>query len=160
MFGTVNTPELNKMYAVNPVETNFKNIHLKTDSRPISLKSHKSTQIKRSLKDGVGSKINSILNQNQRRAYQMAVEGKSVFFSGGAGTGKSFVMKEIIQALKNLHKGKGQVVVTGTFISLISLNNKCSSNRDWCRKCWRLHSSFICRPEGRNLKTVGGHQTR
>lgn len=33
----------------------------------------------------------------------MARNGKSFFFTGAAGTGKSFVLKEIVKALKDKH---------------------------------------------------------
>jgi ATP-dependent DNA helicase PIF1 len=39
------------------------------------------------------------LSPEQRRVFNLAVAGHSLFFSGGAGTGKSFVLRKILEAL-------------------------------------------------------------
>ena len=53
------------------------------------------------------------LNSEQRQAVALASEGKNVFLTGGAGTGKSFTLVHVITALQQLH-GKGSVFVTGS----------------------------------------------
>mmetsp|Transcript_39176 Transcript_39176/g.63533 ORF Transcript_39176/g.63533 Transcript_39176/m.63533 type:complete len:560 (+) Transcript_39176:243-1922(+) len=47
----------------------------------------------------------------QRRAVCEADRGEHLFITGGAGTGKSFVLNEVIKSLKDLH-GKDAVAVT------------------------------------------------
>lgn len=48
------------------------------------------------------------LNEEQRKIYDMTMEGKNIFITGGAGTGKSFLLKRIIHAME---KKKMNVVV-------------------------------------------------
>ncbi len=44
---------------------------------------------------------------------QLAREGESFFLTGGAGTGKSFTLKRIISALREVH-GEYGVYITGS----------------------------------------------
>lgn len=55
----------------------------------------------------------SSLNQQQRSAVHAASAGESFFLTGGAGTGKSFTLSHIVQALEGLHGQRG-VFVTGS----------------------------------------------
>ncbi|KAH9834817.1 PIF1-like helicase-domain-containing protein [Rhodofomes roseus] len=51
------------------------------------------------------------LNDEQRKILQMVVdEGKNVFFTGAAGTGKSLLLRAIISALRRKHAKKAEVV--------------------------------------------------
>lgn len=54
-----------------------------------------------------------ILSAEQERVLQLALQGKSIFFTGSAGTGKSVLLKAIIKQLKKMH-GAGQVAVTAS----------------------------------------------
>lgn len=45
------------------------------------------------------AKVAEVLNDEQQKVYQACVGGKNVFFTGSAGTGKSFLLKKIISAL-------------------------------------------------------------
>lgn len=54
-----------------------------------------------------------ILSAEQERVLQLALQGKSIFFTGSAGTGKSVLLKAIIKQLKN-RKDKGSVAVTAS----------------------------------------------
>lgn len=61
--------------------------------------------------------VNKIfLSQEQRRVLQMVVdEGKNVFFTGSAGTGKSVLLREIIKDLRRKHeKRPDSVAVTAS----------------------------------------------
>jgi ATP-dependent DNA helicase PIF1 len=53
------------------------------------------------------------LTQEQRQAALMAIEGKSIFISGAAGTGKSHVSKYIIQSLQRQNKKVSPTAPTG-----------------------------------------------
>jgi ATP-dependent DNA helicase PIF1 len=68
-------------------------------------------------------KFTSLLNEEQKKVFYLAVKDRaSLFFTGAAGTGKSFLLKKIIAALK-LHYGKEKVAVTAlTGIAAININ--------------------------------------
>ncbi|KAM9919655.1 hypothetical protein OXX59_007781 [Metschnikowia pulcherrima] len=53
------------------------------------------------------------LSKEQNHVLELAVRGKSIFFTGSAGTGKSILLKSIIKALKS-KKGPGSVAVTAS----------------------------------------------
>ena len=53
------------------------------------------------------------LNEEQKRLVKIATEGKSVFFTGSAGTGKSFVLKIIVEELQKKY-GYGSVFITAS----------------------------------------------
>ncbi|KAF8001006.1 hypothetical protein HF325_004795 [Metschnikowia pulcherrima] len=53
------------------------------------------------------------LSKEQNHVLELAVRGKSIFFTGSAGTGKSILLKSIIKALKS-KKGPGLVAVTAS----------------------------------------------
>lgn len=46
----------------------------------------------------------SLLSDEQRAALQVALDGVSFFFTGSAGTGKSFLLKEMITQLRRKHR--------------------------------------------------------
>ena len=56
---------------------------------------------------------NSELNSEQKLIKKLVLKGESVFFTGSAGTGKSFLLKEIITALQKKY-GKSKVGITST----------------------------------------------
>ena len=68
-------------------------------------------------------KFTSLLNEEQKKVFYLAVKDRaSLFFTGAAGTGKSFLLKKIIAALK-LHYGKEKVAVTAlTGIAAVNIN--------------------------------------
>lgn len=47
----------------------------------------------------LSARMEQVLNEEQTQVYQACLAGKSVFFTGSAGTGKSFLLKKIISAL-------------------------------------------------------------
>ncbi|EFA81412.1 DNA helicase [Heterostelium album PN500] len=47
--------------------------------------------------------ISELLSKEQRNVVQLALDGNSIFFTGSAGTGKSFVLREIVNVLRVLH---------------------------------------------------------
>ncbi|GAM19367.1 hypothetical protein SAMD00019534_025420 [Acytostelium subglobosum LB1] len=55
---------------------------------------------KRSIED---IKISETLSPEQRHVVDLVLGGSSIFFTGSAGTGKTYVLREIIQALRFLH---------------------------------------------------------
>lgn len=54
-----------------------------------------------------------VLSAEQERVLQLALQGKSIFFTGSAGTGKSILLKAIIKQLKKKYD-TGQVAVTAS----------------------------------------------
>lgn len=54
-----------------------------------------------------------LLSQEQEYVRHLALQGKSMFFTGSAGTGKSVLLRQIIKDLKALH-GPGTVAVTAS----------------------------------------------
>lgn len=59
------------------------------------------------------NKLKDFLNEEQRKVYNLAIQKKNVFFTGSAGTGKSFLLQRIICSLENLW-GKEKVAITAT----------------------------------------------
>jgi ATP-dependent DNA helicase PIF1 len=58
------------------------------------------------------NELTSSLNEEQTKAFNLAVrERKNLFFTGAAGSGKSFLLKKIITALR-LQYGEKKVAVT------------------------------------------------
>ena len=62
----------------------------------------------------------SELNNEQQLAFQKAMSGKSIFLTGNAGTGKSFVLRKIIKALKAT--GTRVLVSAPTGIAAVNVN--------------------------------------
>lgn len=54
-----------------------------------------------------------LLSREQQRVIDLALKGKSLFFTGSAGTGKSVLLKEMIKALKQKYM-PGEVAVTAS----------------------------------------------
>lgn len=54
-----------------------------------------------------------ILSAEQEKVLRLAAEGKSIFFTGSAGTGKSVLLRAIIKRLKDIHP-PGTVAVTAS----------------------------------------------
>lgn len=59
------------------------------------------------------------MNQGQQRAYNLALSGHNIFITGSAGTGKSFLLKEIIKGLQ-IVKTVAVTASTGTAAHLIN----------------------------------------
>ena len=51
---------------------------------------------------------NAGLDPDQRRALSVALSGRSLFLTGGAGVGKSFTLRRIVGALQQRHGGEDQ----------------------------------------------------
>lgn len=63
------------------------------------------------------------LSTEQRRVLDLVVEqGKSVFFTGSAGTGKSVLMREIIKVLRDRHRREGDRVAVTASTGLAACN--------------------------------------
>lgn len=64
-----------------------------------------------------------ILSSEQRNVLNMVVDqGRSVFFTGSAGTGKSVLLREIIRALKKKWAGKGDAVAVTASTGIAACN--------------------------------------
>ena len=62
---------------------------------------------------GVGAPTTTVTAEQQRVIDRVLDEGKSVFFTGAAGTGKSFLLRALIRRLGELGRGDS-TFVTGT----------------------------------------------
>jgi ATP-dependent DNA helicase PIF1 len=59
------------------------------------------------------NKLKDFLNEEQKKVYNLVIQKKNIFFTGSAGTGKSFLLQRIIRSLENL-QGKEKVAITAT----------------------------------------------
>lgn len=64
--------------------------------------------------------ISQAMNEEQQQVFKSCVSGKSVFFTGSAGTGKSFLLKKIISSLPP--DGTVATASTGVAACLIGKN--------------------------------------
>lgn len=83
------------------------------------------------------------LNKEQQSAYAMAMSGKPLFITGGAGTGKSHTLRMIVEGLKR--NGKAVIVCsyTGTAASLIGGST--------IHKVFRFPTSACITPKNRSI---------
>jgi ATP-dependent DNA helicase PIF1 len=65
-------------------------------------------------------KIIDELSPEQERALQYALDGHSLFITGPGGTGKTFLIRKIVNALRLKHKIVGVTALTGTAASLMT----------------------------------------
>lgn len=72
--------------------------------------------------------LHSSLSSGQRKIVERALAGESFFFTGAAGTGKSFVLKEIIRVLKMHYDDDEVQVVAPTGMAALELGG------------WTIHS--------------------
>ncbi|GAA5896098.1 DEAD/DEAH box helicase [Sporobolomyces salmoneus] len=64
-----------------------------------------------------------ILSPEQQMVHKLVVDdGKSVFFTGSAGTGKSVLLREIISSLKRKHKGNADAVAVTASTGMAACN--------------------------------------
>ncbi|GME78004.1 unnamed protein product [Ambrosiozyma monospora] len=54
-----------------------------------------------------------VLSEEQNKVIELALQGKSIFYTGSAGTGKSLLLRSLIKTLKQTHE-KGGVAVTAS----------------------------------------------
>lgn len=62
------------------------------------------------------------LGQDQKRALKAALDGRNLFFTGAAGTGKSYLMHVIISQLNMLHRGRSNAVAVCATTGLAAIN--------------------------------------
>jgi ATP-dependent DNA helicase PIF1 len=62
---------------------------------------------------------NIILSEEQQKGFEIAKDGKNIFITGIAGTGKSFLLKKIIKYFENNEKNIGVTSSTGVSALLI-----------------------------------------
>lgn len=55
--------------------------------------------------------LDKSLNEEQRKVYNLVIQKKNIFFTGSAGTGKSFLLQRIIHYLEKT-QGKNKIAVT------------------------------------------------
>ena len=69
------------------------------------------------------AELASLLNEEQKRVFYLAVRDRvNLFFTGAAGTGKSFLLKKIITALRLLYGEKKVAVTALTGIAATNIN--------------------------------------
>ena len=61
-----------------------------------------------------------MLKSEQKKAYEIIMSGKDAFITGGAGTGKSYLLNKIISDLK--HIGKQVIVCAPTGMAALNIN--------------------------------------
>lgn len=64
------------------------------------------------------------LNEEQRKAAELILEGRNMFITGNAGTGKTFLVKHVIQELIKRHGEEGVAVTAPTGIAALNLNGQ------------------------------------
>lgn len=55
-----------------------------------------------------------VLSEEQQNIVELVKRGKSLFYTGSAGTGKSVLLKSLIKTLKNMYPEQGEVAVTAS----------------------------------------------
>uniref|UniRef100_A0A060THB6 ATP-dependent DNA helicase PIF1 n=1 Tax=Blastobotrys adeninivorans TaxID=409370 RepID=A0A060THB6_BLAAD len=70
----------------------------------------------------VSTKDWEALGQDQKRALKAALDGRNLFFTGAAGTGKSYLMHIIISQLNMLHRGRSSAVAVCATTGLAAIN--------------------------------------
>lgn len=55
-----------------------------------------------------------VLSEEQQHIVDIVKRGRSLFYTGSAGTGKSVLLKSLIKTLKNMYPGQGEVAVTAS----------------------------------------------
>lgn len=80
----------------------------------------------------VGSKEFAMLSEEQQAVLRHALDGDSFFFTGAAGTGKSFLLRCIISALKDKHGTESVFVTASTGIAACNISGT------------TLHSFAVC----------------
>jgi hypothetical protein len=99
-----------------------------------------------SFEAGVGAAVT--LNEEQKRALVLAKMGYSLFLTGGAGTGKSFLLGHIVERLRRLHKDPEAVAVTAsTGLALLPQRYSELADRVSCRvvSCRVVSCRWSCR---------------
>jgi ATP-dependent DNA helicase PIF1 len=91
-----------------------------SSSSPLSSSSSFSSQLERISK--------SDLNAEQIQIAERALDGRNVFITGSAGTGKSFLLKYIIQELQSQHGLVGVAVTASTGIAAVNLGGQTVHN--------------------------------
>lgn len=95
----------------------------------------------------------SSLNDEQAAAAELILSGNNVFVSGSAGTGKSFLLRYVIQELVKKHSEEGVAVTAPTGIAAINIGGQTVHSfagiglgkvTAWCyRYSWLLIGLFI-----------------
>ncbi len=103
-------------------------------------------QVQVPLVEPSGDKENVVgLHEKQKLAIEAAINGENVFITGPGGTGKSYVMKKIIEHLKYKYKPEEWVVLAPTGIAAIALDGQTVHSFAGCgvpkevgdfSKCW------------------------
>lgn len=66
-------------------------------------------------------KLNEFLSEEQKKVFNLVMAGNSVFFTGSAGTGKSFLLQRIIQSLKASRSRENVAVTATTGIAAVNI---------------------------------------
>jgi len=61
------------------------------------------------------------LSEEQQKVMEIAISGKSMFFTGAAGTGKSFLLQQMIQELRRIHPYDSVFVTASTGIAACNI---------------------------------------
>lgn len=111
-----------KSSALGPAKSSRKGqqTRLTTLISPMVKKAHQSTlvediQAQKMAEQNNGAVAPIFLTDEQRRILSMIVdEGRTVFFTGAAGTGKSVLLRRVISELRQKHKNKSKSLVSVT----------------------------------------------
>ncbi|CAJ0826507.1 11661_t:CDS:2 [Entrophospora sp. SA101] len=67
--------------------------------------------------------MNQSLNEEQKKVYELIIKQKAnVFFTGAAGTGKSFLLQKIVSALEVMHGRKSIGITATTGIAAVNIS--------------------------------------
>lgn len=64
------------------------------------------------------------LSPEQEKVLEIACSGQSIFFTGAAGTGKSFLLHSIIDALRRQHGSSAVAVTSSTGLAALNINGE------------------------------------
>jgi ATP-dependent DNA helicase PIF1 len=64
----------------------------------------------------------SSFSEDQQSVLKAAYEGQNIFFTGCAGTGKSYILRELVKNLKKKYSSDSIAIVAPTGISLFKIN--------------------------------------
>ncbi|KMZ71202.1 hypothetical protein ZOSMA_185G00210 [Zostera marina] len=83
------------------------------------------------------------LSTQQEQLISAIATGKSVFITGSAGTGKSFLLRHAVSTLRRLHYPNSVFVTASTGVAACALGGLLLRRR-WVRKRYQKRTNLLC----------------